>query len=132
MGTTSRMSLPYPEPTDPPNGAAQIRALAEATDTHLSRVYEAVLSIAPFSGVASGAAIPGWAPQVLTFPPGRFTTPPVLYLQQQSLPAGAPWVSTLCASVSTTGANLYAYNLNNGPLSVAGTITVAVLAIQRD
>lgn len=132
MGTTTHMNLPYPEPTDPPNGAGQIRALAEATDQYLTRVYEAVLTIPAFSGLASGAAVPGWNPYALTFPAGRFTTPPVLYLQQQSLPAGAQWVRTLCSAVSVSGASLFAYNTSNGPLTVPSTITVAVLAVQRD
>jgi hypothetical protein len=33
MGTTTNFSLPYPEETDAPDGAAQIEALAEAVDT---------------------------------------------------------------------------------------------------
>lgn len=32
MGTTELLALPYPESSDPPNGAAQIQALAEAVD----------------------------------------------------------------------------------------------------
>ena len=32
MQNTPKLNLPYPEPTDPPDGAAQIKALAEAID----------------------------------------------------------------------------------------------------
>jgi hypothetical protein len=45
--TTSPLGLPYPEPTDAPNGAAQIQALAQAVDAHMvatapvRRVYTA-------------------------------------------------------------------------------------------
>lgn len=35
-GTTTAYALPYPETTDPPDGAAQIKALAEAVDTVLA------------------------------------------------------------------------------------------------
>ena len=35
MLDTATYQLPYPEPTDPPDGAAQIKALAEAVDTLL-------------------------------------------------------------------------------------------------
>lgn len=38
MGTTSLLSLPYPESSDPPNGAAQIQALAEAVDGAIAYV----------------------------------------------------------------------------------------------
>ncbi|GIG69748.1 hypothetical protein [Phytomonospora endophytica] len=36
MGSTPVYALPYPESTDPPNGPAQFRALAEATETALA------------------------------------------------------------------------------------------------
>lgn len=38
MPQTNTFSLPYPNLTDPPNGAAQIQALAEATDGALSGI----------------------------------------------------------------------------------------------
>lgn len=38
MPTTPTYSLPYPAITDPPNGAKQIQALADATDTILGAV----------------------------------------------------------------------------------------------
>jgi len=132
VGATPRLGFPYPEPSDPPAGASQIRALAEAVDVVTSRAAEGLFSIAPFTNVPSGGAIPGVSPLVLTFPPGRFTTPPVLYMATQNLPSGAPWVSVLCSAVSTTQATVFAYNLFSGPLSVAGTIAVAWLALQSD
>lgn len=38
MGTTDLLALPYPESSDPPNGAAQIQALAEAMDAKYALV----------------------------------------------------------------------------------------------
>lgn len=38
MPTTSIYGLPYPSLSDPPNGAAQIQALAEAVETELQRL----------------------------------------------------------------------------------------------
>lgn len=37
MGTTTNYGLPYPELTDPPDGAGQIKALATAVDAELLR-----------------------------------------------------------------------------------------------
>lgn len=36
MGTTPKYQLPYPELTDPPDGPAQIKALAQATETAIT------------------------------------------------------------------------------------------------
>jgi len=132
MGATGRLGFPYPEPTDPPAGASQIRALAEAVDVYGSRLAEGTFTVPPFTNVASGAAIPGMAPLILTFPPGRFTTPPTLFLSTQNLPSGAPWVAVLPSAVSTTQASVFAYNLFSGPLSMASTLLVAWFAVQYD
>ena len=132
MGTTPRLGFPYPEPSDPPAGAQQIRALAEAVDVYGNRSAEGTFTVPPFTSVPSGGAIPGADPLVITFPVGRFTTPPVLFLTTQNLPANAPWVEVRCSAVSTTQATVYAYNLFSGPLSVASTLLVAWLAVQYD
>lgn len=41
MQNTTNLNLPYPEPTDPPDGAAQIQALAEALDTQIHTLRRA-------------------------------------------------------------------------------------------
>jgi hypothetical protein len=47
LGTTARFGLRYPELTDAPNGPEQIRALAEDTDTRLSRAFRCTSSTRP-------------------------------------------------------------------------------------
>lgn len=37
MGATTTYGLPYPEPSDPPDGPSQIQALAEAVEAALAR-----------------------------------------------------------------------------------------------
>ena len=41
MGTTPTYAIPYPELTDPPDGAGQMKALAEAVDATIKGINEA-------------------------------------------------------------------------------------------
>lgn len=68
MGSTPKYALPYPESTDPPNGPAQFRALAEAT--------EAALKIfGPVVGIRSGAVL------VPKADPGKAVSVPVTFVE---------------------------------------------------
>lgn len=59
MGSTPKYHLPYPEPTDPPNGPAQMQALAAAVESALGGAIP-VGGIIMWSGTL--ATIPsGWA-----------------------------------------------------------------------
>lgn len=66
MGNTPVYDLPYPESTDPPNGPAQMRALAEATEKAL-RIFGPVVDI------RSGAVL------VPKADPGKPVTVPVTF-----------------------------------------------------
>jgi hypothetical protein len=63
MGVTSRQSIPYPEPTDPANGPAAFRALAEAADLS-SFALQGSLSARPAAGMQGRFY---WATDVTTF-----------------------------------------------------------------
>jgi hypothetical protein len=54
MGTTTNYSLPYPELTDEPDGAAQIQALATAVDTELDALQTAIDAIPDDGGGGGG------------------------------------------------------------------------------
>jgi hypothetical protein len=67
---TTPNGLPYPAPGDVPDGAAQIKALAEALPVHRVPTAQASGSVSvPLSNAAFGTA-------VVTFPVGRFTLGP--------------------------------------------------------
>jgi hypothetical protein len=57
MGTTANYALPYPELTDEPDGAAQITALAVATDAEL-KALETALEAIPEGGGGGGGPDP--------------------------------------------------------------------------
>lgn len=54
MGTTTNYAWPYPESTDEPDGAAQIRALAIATDADVKALADDVAAL-PGGGGGGGA-----------------------------------------------------------------------------
>lgn len=132
MGATNRLQLPYPEATDPPNGSSQIRQLAEAIDVTLNRSAEGLVTVPPFTNVASGVAIPGASPIRVTFTPGRFTVAPAVHCFAQGLPGGAPWVTGGVTNISKDGFDFYAYNTRGSLLSMASPLPFAWIALQSD
>jgi hypothetical protein len=59
MGTTSKYAWPYPELTDPPDGASQIKALAVAIDATVKNVDEPPL-LQCESGTAQSFSSAAW------------------------------------------------------------------------
>lgn len=59
MGTTTR-GYPYPEPSDPPDGAAQMQALAEAIDTDTAAL-DGRVTIIEAGTAQSGTVVLTWS-----------------------------------------------------------------------
>lgn len=129
MGTTPRLSLPYPESTDPPAGSQQIRALADTLDAIVARTFTASFTI-PAGTVPSGGVFASF-PQSLLFTGAGFTAPPTVYLEIQNLPASAPFVRPMVTAITAAGCQVWAYNISNTNISTGSPITVALLALQR-
>jgi hypothetical protein len=128
VGATPIHSLPYPEPTDPPAGATQIRALAESLDPIIARTFETAVTVPAASGVASGAVIPG-TPITVDLSSAGFTAPPTVIPTTQSLPAGGQFVRVGVTAISANSCQIFAYNISHQSLNLGGPITVAVIAI---
>jgi hypothetical protein len=140
MGTTTKFTLPYPEPTDPvAAGADAIKALANAIDPTLIAI-KTLSAMAPFGGVppatakytiavtafngyanASGLATVLFGGGI--FPNGLATAIPI--------PVSGFAYAQLAgrANVGPTGINFYCFNSNGTVIASNVLIDVSVLAI---
>lgn len=113
MGTTPITGLPWPENTDPvANGAAAIRNLAETLDPRTP--YATALGTATLVFTSSTAAS-----IAVTFPAGRFTAPPLVFMAQQGTGSSGLYAPR-ALSVTTSGFTV------SGTLSVAATVNVVI------
>lgn len=109
MGTTPKYGLPYPELTDPPDGPAQIKALALAIETTLGPVIPTVQTGA-LTLVMNNAAS---ATTTVTYSRAFSAAPsPVANIQSQS-GVITGWMLR-CVSVTTGGMSISM----NGPSAV--------------
>lgn len=74
MPTTPIFSFPYPALTDPPNGAAQIQALAEAVETELNATNADVTATQTVTNkFATGATVQNFQPALANFTSTSYT-----------------------------------------------------------
>lgn len=85
MGTTPIYAWPYPELIDPPDGASQIKALALAVETTMSRLPYAMAAGQLLMAANGQTVIAG----TITFPAGRFTQTPLVTLTSLYNPASS-------------------------------------------
>lgn len=106
MGTTFYHGYPYPESSDSPDGASQIRALAEAVDADMWTIQVNIASITLSAAVAGNVEV--------TFPSAFGGTPLVVAVAEDS------YYNVSVYNVTTTGFNVACRHLNN----TAATTTV--------
>lgn len=81
--TTPNYDLPFPTLGDQPNGPAAVQALAEATDTAIKSVDDKfdTLPAAIALGTIQDSIITTPKTYTVTFPAGRFASPPRVFTQ---------------------------------------------------
>lgn len=104
MGTTPTLGLPYPAPSDPPDGATQIQALAEAVE---AAVQAGVVTVAATSSITGS--------QPVTFP-AAFSGLPVVVASCVS--AGGIWNAAV-TNLSPTGFDAVIRNVDGTPSSAS-------------
>ena len=103
MGTTTR-GYPYPESSDPPDGAAQVQALAEAVDTDTADLDGRVTIIEAVTA-QSGTVVLTWsssatATAAVTFLK-PYASPPAVVVSSENR-----YRIISVSSVTTTGCNI--------------------------
>lgn len=96
MQNTPKLNLPYPEPSDPPDGASQIKALAEAIE-----------STRPLAGVAQRTtdATGNWILPLVS-PTGQ---PPIAVLLQATTGVNAAIINVYSPGVSASQIHAVVY-----------------------
>lgn len=117
MPTTTK-GYPYPASTDPPNGPAQIQALAQFLDGLVPfRMYVGTVSVTLTNVAAANVTV--------NFPAGRFTQPPRVFLIVRSASVYFAFVNAGATAASVSiGVRHHA-----GTASTA-TVPVDVWAVQ--
>ena len=88
MGTTPTYTWPYPELTDPPDGAGQIKALANAVDATIAALHGRLPYAMAAGKVTTTTANGNNAQQVtVNFPAGRFSVAPIVTLAVLQIPS---------------------------------------------
>lgn len=96
MGTTTP-GIPYPEPSDPiANGAVAMKTIAETLPGKMAR---GLVTITP---TAANTLTYG----AVTFPAGKFTTPPDVMATSMNAPSTGGFLSIGVASITATGCNI--------------------------
>jgi len=133
MGTTPNFAWPYPELTDPPDGATQMKTLANAADASVKTIdtaQKATAAKVPFAIAAGKATIADRNPDqggsvTVTYPVGRFTQAPVIT-------TGAVTVNSYAASGTDGSTSLVSFvaKIYNPGSIVATGCAVHWLAVQ--
>jgi hypothetical protein len=102
MGTTPN-GFPYPEDTDVvQQGAQGIKALATAVDTRARASAAGSVTIAVNTSTTAFS-------KAVTFPPGRFTTPPAVVAS-----VSMSWYVASVSGVTATGCTITIRNVTTG------------------
>lgn len=104
MGTTPNYAWPYPELTSPPDGAGQIKALANAIDTTMKATRDGVPAVQ--TGFLTMTITAATSVQVAITWPRAFAAKPSACGNINALSATMIGWTIRVASITTTGANL--------------------------
>lgn len=108
-GQTSAFDLPYPDGADPPDGAAQIRALAEAVDAAMPLIQGGTVTVTWSSSQLADEV-------QVTFDRAYSSTPAIL------VTSGSGWVNAAYGVASPTGFRVRAADIR-GPQSYSGNVS---------
>jgi len=110
MGTTTNYQIPYPELTDPPDGAGQMKALATKVDTQLKAVdttlRAGIVAVQVGTVTLTGSGSTNVSATV-TFSKA-FTSAPVVMTNMRGVAGGSFGVATRATAPSATGATIWA------------------------
>lgn len=109
--TTPTHGFPFPTLGDVPNVPADMQALAEAVDATMPTTAAGVVTVPAPSAVPGGTG----ATAAVTFPEGRFSSPPAVSVTVETLSGNGGFA--MVSSVTATGCTIGLYLLQGSPVS---------------
>lgn len=116
--------FPYPAPSDAPDGAAQVQALAEKVDAVVPYAVAAGLASVPaLAGVASGNV-------TVTLPVGRFKVAPRVVASLSTGQAGTQKLSARAINTTASSFGMYVFTGDATNTTTSSSVGVEWVAVQ--